>query len=152
MTETLTPVRPGKLIIDGKAVDSASGKTYVTYNPATEEPICDVAEAGPEDVDRAVQAARTAFESGPWPKMKPAERQRALFKLGDLILQHGDELGRLETPALDDVVEHEAFIQPLHPHEPVDWLTIATDRELVTALRERHDPKINICGQPPVQP
>jgi acyl-CoA reductase-like NAD-dependent aldehyde dehydrogenase len=97
MTETLTPVRPGKLIIDGKAVDSASGKTYVTYNPATEEPICEIAEAGAEDVDRAVKAARAAFESGPWSKMKPAERQRALFQLGELVLRNGDELARLET-------------------------------------------------------
>ena len=96
MTETLTPVKPGKLIINGQPVDSASGKTYTTFNPATEEPICTVAEAGPEDVDRAVRAARAAFE-GPWSKMRPAERQRVLWRLGDLILEHGDEIARLET-------------------------------------------------------
>ncbi len=97
MTETLTPVRPGKLLINGEAVDAASGRTYTTFNPATEEPICVVAEAGPEDVDRAVRAARAAFEGGPWPKLRPAERQKILFRLGDLILEHGDELARLET-------------------------------------------------------
>jgi acyl-CoA reductase-like NAD-dependent aldehyde dehydrogenase len=97
MTDTLTPVRAGKLIIDGQAVDAQSGRTFQTINPATEEPICAVAEAGPEDVDRAVQAARKAFESGPWPSMRPAERQRLLWKLGDLILEHADELARLET-------------------------------------------------------
>ena len=97
MTDTLTPVRPSKLIINGEAVDAASGKTYTTLNPATEEPVCDVAEAGPEDVDRAVRAARAAFDDGPWPKMRAAERQRILWKLGDLILEHADELGRLET-------------------------------------------------------
>src|SRR6266571_6453684 len=96
MTETLTPVRPGKLLINGEAVDAASGKTYTTFNPATEEPICTVAEAGPEDVDRAVRAARAAFE-GPWSRMKPAERQKILWRLGDLILEHGDEIARLET-------------------------------------------------------
>jgi acyl-CoA reductase-like NAD-dependent aldehyde dehydrogenase len=90
-------VRAGKLIIDGQAVDAQSGRTFQTINPATEEPICAVAEAGPEDVDRAVQAARKAFESGPWPSMRPAERQRLLWKLGDLILEHADELARLET-------------------------------------------------------
>jgi acyl-CoA reductase-like NAD-dependent aldehyde dehydrogenase len=57
MTDTLTPVRAGKLIIDGQAVDAQSGRTFQTINPATEEPICAVAEAGPEDVDRAVHAA-----------------------------------------------------------------------------------------------
>jgi acyl-CoA reductase-like NAD-dependent aldehyde dehydrogenase len=97
MTDTLAPVRPGKLIINGQGVDAASGKTFTTVNPATEEPICAVAEAGPEDVDRAVRAARAAFESGPWSKLRPADRQRVLWKLGDLILDHADELARLET-------------------------------------------------------
>ena len=97
MTDTLTPVKPAKLIIGGEAVDAASGETFTTFNPATEEPICEVAKAGPEDVDRAVRAARAAFESGPWPKMRPAERQRILWKLGDLILEHADEIARLET-------------------------------------------------------
>ena len=97
MTETLAPVRPGKLIINGEAVDAASGKTFTTVNPATEEPICEVAEAGPEDVDRAVKAARAAFDSGPWPKMKPAERQRLLWKWSELIEKHADEIARLET-------------------------------------------------------
>ena len=97
MTEILAPVRPGKLIINGEAVDAASGKTFTTVNPATEEPICEVAEAGPEDVDRAVKAARAAFDSGPWPKMKPAERQRLLWKWSELIEKHADEIARLET-------------------------------------------------------
>jgi len=97
MTDTLTPVKPARLIINGEAVDAASGQTFTTVNPATEEPICEVAEAGVEDVDRAVQAARAAFDGGAWPKMKPSERQRILWKLGDLILANADELGRLET-------------------------------------------------------
>src|SRR5258708_39492415 len=97
MTDTLAPIAPGKLIINGEAVAAASGRTFTTTNPATESPICTVAEAGPEDVDRAVKAARAAFESGPWPKMRPAERQRVLWKLGDLILEHADELALLET-------------------------------------------------------
>jgi len=96
MAETLAPVKPGRLIIDGKAVDAASGATFTTVNPATEEPITTVAEAGPEDVDRAVKAARAALE-GPWAKMKPIDRSRVLWKLGDLVLEHADELARLET-------------------------------------------------------
>jgi acyl-CoA reductase-like NAD-dependent aldehyde dehydrogenase len=97
MTDTLTPVRPGKLIINGEAVDAASGRTFTTVNPATEEPVTDVAEAGVEDVDRAVRAARAAFDSGPWATMRPSERQRILTRLGDLVLANADELGRLET-------------------------------------------------------
>ena len=97
MSETLAPVRPGKLIINGEAVDAASGRTFETHNPATEERITTVAEAGVEDVDRAVTAARAAFESGPWSKMKPADRARVLHRLGDLILANADEIARLET-------------------------------------------------------
>src|SRR6266508_1242494 len=96
MSETLAAVKPGRLIIDGKAVDAATGSTFTTMNPATEEPITTVAEAGPEDVDRAVKAARAALV-GPWAKMKPIDRSRVLWKLGDLVLQHADELARLET-------------------------------------------------------
>jgi acyl-CoA reductase-like NAD-dependent aldehyde dehydrogenase len=96
MAETLAPVKPGRLIIDGKAVDAASGATFTTVNPATEEPITTVAEAGPEDVDRAVKAARAALD-GAWAKMKPIDRSRVLWKLGDLVLEHADELARLET-------------------------------------------------------
>jgi len=96
MTDTLAPVAPARLLINGESLDSASGKTFTTTNPATEEPITTVAEAGVEDVDRAVAAARAAFE-GPWSKMRPAERQRILWKLGELVMSHADELARLET-------------------------------------------------------
>src|SRR5690349_19467823 len=96
MTDTLAAVPAAKLIIDGRPQDSASGRSYVTSNPATEEPITTVAEAGVADVARAVAAARAAFE-GPWGRMRPAERQRLLFQLGDRILAHADELARLET-------------------------------------------------------
>lgn len=97
MSDTLAPVKPGKLIIDGQAVDAASGKTFETRNPATEELVTTVAEAGAEDVDLAVQAARRAFDDGPWRKMKASERARILHRLGDLILANAEELGRLET-------------------------------------------------------
>ncbi len=97
MSETLAPVRPGKLIINGEAVDAASGRTFETRNPATEERITTIAEAGAEDVDRAVRAARAAFDDGPWGRMRPAERARLLHKLGDLVLANADELARLET-------------------------------------------------------
>jgi aldehyde dehydrogenase (NAD+) len=97
MSETLAPVRPGKLIINGEAVDALSGRTFETRNPATEERITDVAEAGVEDVDRAVKAARAAFDSGPWRTMRTAERARLLARLGDLVLANADEIARLET-------------------------------------------------------
>ena len=88
MSDATVTIRPGKLIIDGEARDAASGATFETWNPATETRITTVAEAGVEDVDLAVRAARRAFESGPWPRMKAAERARielaATLKLSTL--------------------------------------------------------------------
>jgi aldehyde dehydrogenase (NAD+) len=89
-----------KLLINNQWVESASGKTFPTVNPATGEEICRVAEADAADVDKAVQAAREAFEKGPWRKMAAAERGKLLYKLADLIEKNADELARLE--ALDN--------------------------------------------------
>jgi aldehyde dehydrogenase (NAD+) len=89
-----------KLLINNRWVESASGKTFPTVNPATGEEICRVAEADAADVDKAVLAAREAFEKGPWRKMAAAERGKLLYKLADLIEKNADELARLE--ALDN--------------------------------------------------
>jgi aldehyde dehydrogenase (NAD+) len=86
-----------KLLINNQWVDSASGKTFPTINPSTGEVICQVAEADAPDVDRAVRAAREAFERGPWRKAAASERGRLLNKLADLIERHADELARLES-------------------------------------------------------
>lgn len=86
-----------KMLIGGKWVDAASGKTFDTTNPTNGETICRVAEGDKADVDLAVKAARKAFESGPWSKMTPAERGRLLHKLADAIESHKDELAALES-------------------------------------------------------
>jgi len=90
-------VRATKLLIANQWVDSESGRTFETINPASGEVICRVAEADALDVDRAVGAARAAFNAGAWPKMPPAERGRLLYKLADLIEANAEELARLET-------------------------------------------------------
>src|SRR3954451_1311105 len=90
-------VKDQPMLIGGKWVDSASGKTFPTLNPATGETICQVAEGDRTDVDRAVQAARKAFEDGPWPKMNASERGRLLHKLADLVEQNKEELAALES-------------------------------------------------------
>ncbi len=89
-----------KLLINNQWVESASGKRFPTVNPATGEEICRVAEADAADVDKAVHAAREAFEKGPWRKMAAAERGKLLYKLADLIEKNADALARLE--ALDN--------------------------------------------------
>ncbi|KAL6192504.1 hypothetical protein ACLB2K_033592 [Fragaria x ananassa] len=86
-----------KLLINGQFVDAASGKTFPTLDPRTGDVIAHVAEGDAEDVNRAVAAARKAFDEGPWPKMTAYERSRVLFRFADLIEKHNDELAALET-------------------------------------------------------
>ena len=89
--------RGGKLLIDGKLVAAASGKSFPVYNPATGTTICSVAEADSEDVDRAVKAARRAFDEDGWARTKPNERSRLLWKLAELLERHTDEFAELES-------------------------------------------------------
>jgi len=86
-----------KMLIDGKWVDAASGKTFEVYNPATGEVMAHVAEGDAEDINRAVRAARRAFDDGPWRKMSPSQRGRCISRLADLIEQHGEEFAQLES-------------------------------------------------------
>ncbi|KQL53843.1 betaine-aldehyde dehydrogenase [Heyndrickxia shackletonii] len=86
-----------KLFINGEFVESASGKTFDTPNPATGETLATVYEGGPEDIDRAVKAARKAFDEGQWSKMSAATRSRLMYKLADLMEEHKDALAQLET-------------------------------------------------------
>src|SRR5262245_15864583 len=86
-----------KLLVDGKWVPAASGKTFPVYNPATGTVLAQVAEADKEDVNRAVAAARKAFDSGPWRKMTGSQRGKLLWKLADLIEQHLEEFAELES-------------------------------------------------------
>jgi aldehyde dehydrogenase (NAD+) len=89
-----------KLLINNKWVDSASGKTFPTINPSTGETITQVAEADAADVDKAVAAARAAFDKGPWRKMSASERGLFMYRLADLIEKNREELAQLE--ALDN--------------------------------------------------
>src|SRR5262247_3322845 len=86
-----------KLLVDGKWVGAASGKTFPVYNPATGTVLAQVAEADKEDVNRAVAAARKAFDEGPWRKMTGSQRGRLLVKLADLVEQNLEQFAELES-------------------------------------------------------
>jgi len=90
-------VQQTKCFIGGKWVSAASGKTFATINPATEEVIAQVAEGDSADVDLAVAAARDALETGPWSSMDARDRGRLMYKLADLIEEEADALAALET-------------------------------------------------------
>lgn len=90
-------VKRTQALINGQWVDSNSGETFATYNPATEEKIADVVQCDASDVDRAVKAARAALENGPWGKMDARDRGMLLFRLADKLEENFDELAALET-------------------------------------------------------
>src|SRR5260370_10024859 len=90
-------VKDQPLFIGGKWLDSVSGKTFETLNPATGEVICQVAEGDKADIDLAVKAARKAFEEVPWSKMNASDRGRLLNKRADIIEHNKNELAALEA-------------------------------------------------------
>src|SRR6202044_1883476 len=89
--------KPRQMLINGRWVNSISGKTFPTYNPATGEVLAQVAEGDREDIEQAVRAARKAFDAGPWRKMTAAERTRLMWRLSDLIEKHAEELAYIES-------------------------------------------------------
>src|SRR5205807_2864462 len=91
-----TTPRRYQLFIDGQFVDAESGKTFATPNPATGETFAEVAEADNADIDKAVAAARKAFE-GKWSRMSARDRGRLLYKLSQLIERDAGQLAELET-------------------------------------------------------
>lgn len=94
-TRNVAVDRKWPLWIDGKFIDGTTQREL--YNPATGKPLCKVSEAGPEQVQQAIKAARKAFDKGPWPRMTAQERSQFLFKLADKIDEHAEELAELET-------------------------------------------------------
>jgi phenylacetaldehyde dehydrogenase len=86
-----------KLLINGELVDAVSGKSFPVYDPSTGQVMAHVAEADAADVDKAVKAARKAFDEGPWPRMTPSERGRILWKLADLIERQTEQFATLES-------------------------------------------------------
>ena len=88
---------PRPMLINGKWVQAKSGKVFDVIDPATEMHLATVAEGDAADIDEAVRAARNALDNGPWGKMSPSARGRIVHRIGDLILEHLDELAQLES-------------------------------------------------------
>src|SRR5262249_39713435 len=97
VTKDQVGVKNVPLFIGGKFVSPRGGKTFQNYKRATGDLIAHIAEASPEDVDAAARSARSAFESGPWPRMSAAERSRVLRRIADAMESRSEELARIET-------------------------------------------------------
>ncbi len=99
----MADVKSYKMLIGGEWVDASDGNTRKIESPATGDVIAEVPEATAEDVDKAVRAAKTAFDET-WSDATPGERSRALLKMADLVEEHGDEIGRLESENVGKVL------------------------------------------------
>ena len=146
--------RAGRLFIDNRFVDAASGKTFEVIDPSTEQVLTTVAEGDKADIDRAVAAARRAFEGGAWPKMSARDRGRLLLRIADLIAKNADELARIEsldngkplseTSAVDIPQAAEVFAYYGGWADKVYGQTIPVGESFFTyTLREPH----GVCGQ-----
>ena len=93
----MADVKNYQMLIDGDWIDAADGGTFDSINPANGEVWSRVPEATEDDINRAVTSAHTAFTRGPWARMTPPERGKCLRKLGDLLADHSEELGRTES-------------------------------------------------------
>jgi len=155
--ELITPpvsVPHTQLLINGKFVDAASGKTFQTLDPRTGEVIANVAEGDTEDVNRAVAAARKAFDEGPWPKLPAFERQKILLKCADLVDKHNDDIAALETWDNGKPYEQAAKVEvPMFARllryyagwaDKIHGLTIQADGPY--HVQTLHEP-IGVCGQ-----
>ncbi|KAK6922164.1 Aldehyde dehydrogenase domain, partial [Dillenia turbinata] len=143
-----------QLLINGQYVDAASGKTFETLDPRTGEVIANVAEGDAEDINRAVSAARKAFDEGPWPKMTAYERSCIMLRFADLIEKHNDELAMLESWDNGKTYEQAANTEvPMAARcfqyyagwaDKIHGLTIPTDGEF--HVQTLHEP-IGVVGQ-----
>ena len=93
----MADIKSYQMLIDGEWVDAQDGGTFESINPADGQVWSRIPEATEGDVDRAVQAAHEAFTKGPWARMTPTERGKTLRKLGDLLAEHSEKLGRTES-------------------------------------------------------
>ncbi|KAA8533134.1 hypothetical protein F0562_033333 [Nyssa sinensis] len=143
-----------QLLINGQFQDAVSGKTFPTLDPRTGDVIAHVAEGDAEDINRAVSAARKAFDEGPWPKMTAYERSRIIFRFADLVEKHANEIAALETWDSGKPYEQSANIEvPMFVRvfryyagwaDKVHGLTIPADGSL--HVQTLHEP-IGVAGQ-----
>ena len=97
MLDRTAKLKTYQTYIDGKWIDSASGKTFETCDPYTGQPWALIPECDKVDVNQAVDAASRAFERGPWPKMTPSARGKIMRRIAQLIEQHAEHLGQVEV-------------------------------------------------------
>jgi betaine-aldehyde dehydrogenase len=133
-----TEVRHYQMYIDGRWSDAASGETYEVVDPASEEVIARVPKGGIEDAEKAVRAAREAFDNGPWPKMKAVERAEILNRAAALLRERAEDFARLESRQMGKLLEESR----------VDMLDTAHTFELYAGMvQDQHGETLEVPGE-----
>jgi 4-guanidinobutyraldehyde dehydrogenase/NAD-dependent aldehyde dehydrogenase len=135
--------------VGGEYVDAASGETFECVNPADNSVITSVAATDSEDVDRAVAAARRAFEKGSWSRIAPAARKDVLFRFADLIRTHQDELAALETIDMGKPIADSTTIDIPGAARCIAWYAEAIDKVYDEVAPTSHD-SIGLITREPV--
>lgn len=124
--EALTPRH--QAFINGRFCDAVSGETFDCINPATGEVLARVASCDAEDIDRAVRAARTAFEAGHWSRMAPGERKAVLLRLADLIRENLHEMALLDSLDMGKLVQDAVTVDAPGSAHFFQWYAEAIDK------------------------
>jgi len=146
---------PHRLLIGGECFEAADGRTFETLDPATGRAIAEVPQAGAEDVDRAVRAAREAFEDGRWSGIAAAQRTRAMLALADAVEAHADELAELESldngKPLKLAKRVDVPLTAEHLRYFAGWPTKIEGQTLPVAIPDMHcytrKEPVGVCGQ-----
>ena len=134
--------------IDGRFVDAASGKTFDCVSPIDGRVICAVSECESEDVERAVVAARRAFDSGIWAETPPVHRKRTLIKFAQLIEQHGEELALLESLDMGKPIDDALSVDVAATIRCMNWTGEAIDKVYDQIAPTGHDELGMITHEP----
>ena len=122
-------LRPeGQALIGGRFVEAASGRSFAATSPIDGRSLAQVAAGDSEDVDRAVKAARTAFEAGVWAKQPPRARKKTLIRFAELIRKHGEELALLETLDMGKPISVSLAVDVPATAESIRWSAEAVDK------------------------
>ncbi|WGW11033.1 aldehyde dehydrogenase family protein [Saxibacter everestensis] len=118
----------GRAVIDGERADAAAGRTFTSVNPATNQPLADVVSGNADDVDRAVRAARRAFQDGDWSRSAAEDRKAVLCRLADLLDEHGDELALLDSLEMGKPVAEARAVDVQGTAATFRWYAEAIDK------------------------
>ena len=139
---------PRKAFIDGKAVDAADGQTFQCISPVDGQILADVAACGAVDVDRAVVAARRAFERGTWSSAAPRDRKRVMLRFAELILAHKDELALLETLDVGKPIRYSSSVDIPEAATCIGWYGEAADKLYGEVAPTGPNALVTICREP----